>query len=244
MCKQALENIQCPNDKIKNLAETLFFDTSFLFTIFNESVTSTNDIAHTSSPSVKQKSEVWPEDQYPELRGLCREFVFKIKHIMDMPLGYNVILAHINSIHNVFLKHSDPKIQNLGMQFAGENFLSGTLRDLINQFYILLKPFKDLLEELKFWQNKLVKTNPAYEVLGTPMQFLTTQTIRNLNNNFKIKASANSGFSTRGKNRGRGRGRGHRGRHRGGHRSGHDKPREQSSSASTDPNPPKMKKET
>ena len=200
-----------PSDFEKEISDTFFFDTSFLHTILSESCDHTQPTSSAFKP-VKPKPLKFPDNQ--ELKAHCRNFLFKVQTIMDLPVGHTELLAILSQIHNMFLKDPNPALVQLGTEFAGMNYLGGTtLRDVLDRFHILLRPWPDLLSELKSWQCKIIKTNPIYEILGTPNQFLTARFIYGIVNKFKNKGKEKE--AQRGRSFSRGRGRSGRGRGRG-----------------------------
>ena len=210
--KKLMTELGDPEPAAKEISQKLLFDSSFIYTVLSN--TCNNPLPIPTSlpnitapvPSTSKKAVKFPENS--ELKLNCRAFIFKIMNIMDMPIGITEILALVTQTHNLFLKDPNPHYVELGTQFAGLNFLGGTtLRDLLDRFHILLTPWPELLNELKTWQNRLVKSNPLYEIISTPNQFLTTRFVYQIINKFKNKGKENNpNKSGRGGFRSRGRG--------------------------------------
>ena len=217
------ESISLPDTVLNNLAQNYLFDTSFIHTVMSESTESSqiDSIGYEGSNkqgNLEKKHMKLVENQ--EIKLNCRNFIFKIQQIMEMPMHATEILALLTQIHNMFLKSDDSEYVKIGTEYAGFHALGGTtLRDTLDHFHILLKPFPDLLDDLRHWQTRIVKNNPLYEILGTPNQYLTKASVYGVVNKFKNKSTGrNQNKNTRGGYRGRfrGRGRGFRARGRGG----------------------------
>ena len=217
------DSMTLPDTTLQNLAQNYLFDTSFIHTVLAENAESQDPMFALNEKvprggTTEKKSLKLVENQ--EIKLNCRNFIFKIQQIMEMPMHATEILALLTQIHNMFLKSEDPEYVKIGTEYAGFHALGGTtLRDTLDHFHILLRPFKDLLDDLRQWQTRIVKNNPLYEILGTPNQYLTKASVYAVVNKFKNKSTGKgNNKNTRGGYRGRfrGRGRGFRGRGRGG----------------------------
>ena len=201
-------DLRLNDEEVSAFAENLFYDSSHIQRSLNEVISPSIDTPTTSKqPTVKYK-----ENTVIEIN--CRNFIFRIKTILEDPIDFNRVLAMVNETHNLFLKDSDEAYQKLGAEFSGMNFLgSHSLRDLLDRFQILLKAFPELQKDLKQWIARAVKPNPVFELLTSPLLALTIGRIHSA----RAKFYSNKGphYSARGRGRGRGRGGRYRGRGRG-----------------------------
>lgn len=182
--KNLQDSLRVNDEEIRSIAENLFYDPSSIGRSINEAPSNSFDVLINNHASAsKDKDTTFKENVVIEVN--CRTFIFKVKTILEDPTDYTRLISLVTEIHNLFLKDSEESYRKLGSEFSGMNYLIGTtLRDLLDRFQILLKPFPALLKELKDWISRIVKPNPYFDIINSPLMFLTVPKILSVKSKF------------------------------------------------------------